>query len=121
MSLICRFTFKASLTFNRFKTMDLNFSGFAIICSFEANQLPFWAWCSSSLTRLCNDSAAAESVLSSAKLWRIDVMKRNISLIKMLNSKDPNSEPCGTPAKITLSKLIMPFILTLCLRSFRYE
>ena len=32
-------------------------------------------------------------------------MKQNISLIKMLNSKSPDSEACRTPAKITLRDL----------------
>ena len=73
----------------------------------------------SSFKKLCNDSATAESVLSSTKLWRFDVTKQNISLIKILNS--PNSEPCGTSAKLTLSRLIMLFTLTLCMKFFRYK
>ena len=48
-------------------------------------------------------------------------MKQNISLIKMLNSKGPNSEPGGFPALITLSKLITPFTVAHCLRFFTYE
>ena len=48
--------------------------------------IDFLTCCYSSLTRFYNDLAAAESVLLFAKLWRFDVMKQNMSLIKMLNS-----------------------------------
>ena len=70
------------------------------------------------LTKCNVDDAHALKVLSSAKLWRIEtVRKKKKSFIEILKGSGPGIEPCSTPEMIFLKELYVLFMRTHCLQN----
>ena len=64
---------------------------------------------------LSNVSTVLLSLVSSTNLLRVHLMPSSVSLMKMLKSTSPKTDPWGTPLVTGLYLNIEPLITTLCL------